>query len=108
MWRRAKEILRVRSDNKYSALQMRDEAATIAVYKLRRIFDAVRARGGQEKEEPRESREAMICIRKNTLTIPSNQWRNLRKDCINMYELTYEFYDSKFNHQLGRQKWLKF
>lgn len=78
---RAKEILRVRSDNKYSALQMRDEAAMIAVYKLRRIFHAVRAaRGGQQKGEARESREAMIYNRKNSLTIPRNQWRDLRKE----------------------------
>lgn len=54
---RAKEILRVRSDNKYSALQMRDEAAMIAVYKLRRIFHAVRgllgAAGKKEKHANR-------------------------------------------------------
>lgn len=96
--RRAREILRVRSDNKYSALQMRDEAATIAVYKLRRIFDAVRPRGyrGVEGGEggkdrgarkggrPRESREAMICNRKNhsrdTAAINEEDWGKVRSD----------------------------
>lgn len=84
LWRRVKEILRVRSDNKYQRLANArwgcyDSRLQIAAD----LWRGSVARGGREREKHVNRTRRWSATVKITLAIPRNQWRkDLRKKSL--------------------------